>query len=243
MSTLLAPLAEAIGTIAVEANKIASRVAAANEKQSGKLIHEAIKTSEDPKVVKFREFEEATLAKVEAARKQVEEYVKATQVPAGETISDEELETLKAQHKDMRAKVKAATDLAKMQPDYTEEWLKSLPEMLTFRGNTGKASGSQTGVARPRLSGVKIDGVDFVSTKKDKDGNVVPSVTFTAVAAEIVKREKAAGAKDCALTAADLFAAAEATNSDWRNAASVEFSYAGKTANYMLTVFPQQASE
>lgn len=243
MSTLLAPLAEAISTIAAEANKIASRVAAANEKQSGKLIHETIKTSNDPKVVKFREFEEAALAKVEAARKQVEEYVKATLVPTGETISDAELETLKSQHKDMRAKVKAATDLAKMQPDYTEEWLKSLPEMLTFRGNTGKASGSQTGIARPRLSGVKIDGVDFVSTKKDKDGNIVPSVTFTAVAAELVKRERAAGNKDCALTAADLFAAAEATNSDWRNASSVEFVYAGKTANYMLTVFPQQASE
>ena len=241
MSTLLTPLAEAIASIAIDANTIAYRVSAANEKQSGKLIHEAIKTSDDPKVVKFREFEEAALAKVEAARKQVEEYVKATLVPAGETISDEELETLKAQHKDMRAKVKAATELAKMQPDYTEEWLKSLPEMLTFRGNTGKASGSQTGVARPRLSGVKIDGVDFVSTKKDKDGNVVPSVTFTAVAAEIVKREKSAGAKDCALTAADLFAAAEATNSDWRNSASVEFVYAGKTANYMLTVFPQQS--
>ncbi len=241
MSTLLTPLAEAIASIAVEANKIATRVSAANEKQSGKLIHETIKTSDDPKVVKFREFEDAALAKVEAARKQVEEYVKATLIPTGETISETELETLKSQHKDMRAKVKAATELAKMQPDYTEEWLKSLPEMLTFRGNTGKSNGSQTGIARPRLSGVKIDGVDFVSTKKDKDGNVVPSVTFTAVAAEIVKREKAAGAKDCTLTAADLFAAAEATNSDWRSASSVEFAYAGKTANYMLTVFPQQS--
>lgn len=243
MSTLLTPLAEAIASIAVEANKIATRVSAANEKQSGKLIHETIKTSDDPKVVKFREFEEAALAKVEAARKQVEEYVKATLIPTGETISETELETLKSQHKDMRAKVKAATELAKMQPDYTEEWLKSLPEMLTFRGNTGKSNGSQTGVARPRLSGVKIDGVDFVSTKKDKDGNIVPSVTFTAVAAEIVKRERAAGNKDCALTAADLFAAAEATDSNWRSASSVEFVYAGKTANYMLTVFPQQVSE
>lgn len=43
------------------------------------------------------------------------------------------MEALKQAHKDAKAKVKAAIDLAKMQPDYSTTWEEALPAMLTFR--------------------------------------------------------------------------------------------------------------
>lgn len=238
MSSLLSPLADAIAQVIEESNVVARRVIASQERQSGKQIFETIKTSEDPKVVKFREFKEQLLAKLEAAEKATEEYVKAELLGAAETISDEEMETLRQQHRDAKAKVKAAIDLAKMQPDYTSAWEESLPAMLTFR--KGGSVGAATGIKRPRLDSAQINGEAFSVIKKNaKTGEVTEGVTFTAIALELVKREKANGS-DVKVTSADLVAAAAATDANWQSSNSVEFVWAGPSANYTLTVFPKQ---
>lgn len=237
MSSLLTPLADAISQVIEESNKQARRVIASQERQSGKQVFETIKTSDDPKVVKFREFKDTLLAKLEAAETAISDYVKSEILSAGETISDEEMEALKQAHKNAKAKVKAAIDLAKMQPDYNTAWEEALPAMLTFR--KGAAVGSTSGTKRPRLDSAKIDGVDFSVTRKSAKGEVTEGVTFTAIALELIKREKAAGA-EVKITSADLIAAATSTDENWQSSDSVEFVWTGKTQNYTIVVFPKQ---
>lgn len=241
-STLLDALQSSITTLVESANALSARVAASTEQTSNKLVHEAVEASTDPDVVKFREWKEKALAQIAAKEAVVYEAVRASLKTDAKPMTDEEIEAAKQEHSALRAKYRAALTFVEMQPDYTEEWKANLPEFKSFRGGKTAATG-KTGIERPRIADASIDGVPYTATKKDKDGKLSQTISFTALAAEVQRREREAGNKECKVAASELFAAAKETakaegHANWNDATVIEFAYAGKEHNYMLTVHP-----
>lgn len=241
MSSLLSALAPAISQLVEEANTLASRVAASSETTANKLVFEAVQDSDDPVVVKFRQFKEAALAKINEQEEKIYAYVREQLAKkTGDRMTPEEIEAAKATHSDIRAKYRAAMVFAKLQPDFTPAFEASLPEMLSFRG--GSSSAGKTGIARPRIAFAAVDGTEVSVLKDTKDGKV-RGTSFSAVAAEVQRLERADGQTECKVTASELFEAAKATASqeghpDWTTATAIEFAYAGKNHNYMIKVHP-----
>lgn len=232
-------LADQIRAMTDEGNAIARKVADSAERSSNKQVHELIKASEDETVAKWREFEARALAKIESERAKVVDYIRANLMPeAGESLTEEQISTLHEKFKGIRTNVSAAVKFSELQPGYTPEWAATLPKLLTFKGNARKATTGGSNIRRPRLAAATLEGVEFKGEKKNTKGEVVPSVSFTLLAAEIQKRERAAGNSDAKLSAADLLNAADATDANWQNGTGVEFVYAGKDHNYTVTVIP-----
>lgn len=237
MSDFLTLLSEQIDILCRSGNEISGRVATSLAGTDNKAIAEMIANSEDEKVIKFRQTEEAVLAKLEAERSKVVEYLKGQMDTV--VLSEGDIENLKVEWKGIKDNYAAALKYAAMQPGYSVEWAERLPKLNTFKGVASKTG--KTGIKRPRFDGGTIDGSNFSVEKTAKDGTVERSFTLTALALELAKREKTAGNSEFKTTAAELLAAVEesAGGADWRTAVSIKFVVPGQSHNYLVEVFPK----
>lgn len=237
--SFLSVLADQITSLTNQGNTISAKVAASSERSTNKLVHELIKTSDDATVTKWREFEEKALAKLESERAKVAEYVRANLMSdAGETLSQEQIDALHAEFKTLRENVNAAHKFAAMQPGFTPEWAEALPKLSTFKGNASKGASGQSGIRRPRIASITLNGQPFTVEAKNSKGQIVPKATLTGLAAALQKTERDNGNADAKISAGQLLAAIEATDANWQNSTGVDFVYAGKSTNYQITVVP-----
>lgn len=154
-------------------NALAGQIEAATGDQ-GKAVHNLRETSEDPEVLKFRDFVEALDAKREAAVQKIHAYIEKNLLQSS-SMTPEEVEeaktSLKAQRKEInelrglflsRAKIEGADSL--------------LPEI---KGARKSAAAPGSGAPKPRVASITVDGEEMSHETTNKDGETVVKSTFT----------------------------------------------------------------
>ena len=141
------------------ANAIAKRVAA-SQGSFAKDIKDARENSDDEEVVKFREWLEMALAKInentDAINKRI---VEKGIVKGAETLTDEQVKTLKEEHKTHKDAGNKAWDAAETVATILGETMPAKPEVLNLSGKASKGgSGSGTGGRRLRFAKVTVNG-------------------------------------------------------------------------------------
>ena len=215
------------------ANKIATEVAASRV-NVGKVVSEIRKESDDPEVVKFREWKEKVEAALEEKTKAIEDDIKARLVPTSK-MSEETYELKKAEYKELKKKSDSTLKLSKDLAGYSDEYFKDIPELVTLAGGT---AGAATGTKRPRLAHLTIDGAECFIMKPNKDGQMEKSYTFTNAAAVISKATKVK------LNPSELSAAAmeSAKTDDLSTVNEVDFFFSVGDKNFRIVANPAQAA-
>lgn len=218
-----------------EANAIADEVKKSRV-DVNKLTHEMrddVNTTDE--VIKAFQ---AKIAKLDETREKliasVTEHIKAN-LPKSE-MTDEVFKVKSERYAEIRKAIKSTKTLAGNLPGYSEDVFKDMPELKTL---TGATAGTGTGVKRPRLSYLSMNGEEVFVMKdgKDEAGNKteVKSYTFTLAAEKINSAVKGAKVKPSDLSAAAFEAAG---SEDLSN--GVEFNYSvtvnGTTNEYAFRV-------
>lgn len=169
-----------------QANSLVTRINSATT-DKGKLVHDLRSTSDDPRVVSFREWFEMATAEIERRTAAVDEIIKAELMPASEDFNVEEA---KEQYKALRDSVKAALTFVQTVGGYDAESFK-VPDLQNLRG--GSSGGTGQGGKRPRLNRIWV-GDDLISkTVKDPKSQEEREVSNFTLAAQHIS--KAVGAK------------------------------------------------
>lgn len=240
MSTAANPQADVFAAIRVmaetainKANVIAKEVAESRV-NVGKLVSDVKKESTDEKVKVWREWMEKMENEMEKRTKVVEDDIKARLIPVSK-MSEEVFTTKKEEYKELKKQSDSTLKLAKDLPGYSDEYFKEVPALVTLAGGT---AGTSTGVKRPRLSFLSINGAECFVEVTDKEGAKSKSYTFTNAAQTISKAAKTK------VSPSDLSAAAlEAAKTDnLSDVNDVEFSYSVNGTSYMIHAIPAQAA-
>lgn len=168
-----------------EANKVAETIASATT-DVGKFVHEVRQNSDLDWIVEYRAWLEKANAAIEAKTKQIDERIRAEVLPAQQ--ADVNVDELKEKYAHLKEEITAARKYLKVL-GVDEKAMESLPDLKTLRGGTTKA-GAGTGGKRPRLSEVKVDGAPVFTEKRNDDGTVTQSASFTVTAQHLSKITK-----------------------------------------------------
>jgi hypothetical protein len=214
-------------------NSAQARIDAATG-DTGKYVHEIRNSSEDPKVVKFRKFEEDLTAKLEKAVAEIEAYIRENLV--GDALTPEQIEEEKNSLKALKSEIDAGEGFFAVA---TKALGADASHLLPKRSNARKSvssGGTGNGGVKPRVTGVYIDDVlcsHTVPAKGDKPER--EASTFTDAVKHISDTLKTkVEVKD--LQGA-YFAAAGVKPEDWATAPDkVEFSYAVGEKNVTVLV-------
>lgn len=215
-------ISEALNTIREQTeagNAVADKVIHADN--ANKLLAEVRETSDDPEIVKYREFLENAYAQLAESEKKIDDYI-LSQGMVDTTPVDVEAETTK--WKEISTTVKAMTNAIKTLPGFDETKLADIPELKSLPG-TRKASTSSggTGVKRPRIASIAVTYPDGTTTDiyETKDGVNNSNLTVLAKSLASTYKRKVE-VKD--LQAA-LFAAAGTDDLNTLDGKPVEFAY------------------
>jgi hypothetical protein len=154
-------LAQVVWNLANELNNDA-RAAQSAMGDNAKKIKEVRESSEDPRIVKFREYEEKTLKALSDAREKVNALItsepQAFGVGSGEVWTDEVAAEKKKAFGEKRKAFRGALDTFKSMAQIMGVEVPGEPTILNFSGKEA-ASGS-TGGKRPRFDSVTVNGVE-----------------------------------------------------------------------------------
>lgn len=141
------------------ANEIAKRVAK-SQGSVAKDIKDARENSDDETVVKFREWLELALAKINEETEKVNKHIVDSGIVAGvETMSDEEVTAAKAEHKTHKDEGNEAWNAAETVAKILGETMPAKPEVLNLSGKASKGGqGTGTGGRRLRFAKVTVNG-------------------------------------------------------------------------------------
>lgn len=185
------------------------------------------------------------IAKLDATREKlvadITEHIKAN-LPKSE-MSDDVFKVKSERYAELRKGIKSTEKLAANIPGFTADALKDVPALKTL---TGATAGVGTGVKRPRLSFLSMNGEEVFVMKdgKDEAGNKTEtkSYTFTLAAEKINSAVKGAKVKPSDLSAAAFEAAG---SEDLSN--GVDFNYSvtvnGATHEFAFKVSQAAGSE
>jgi uncharacterized phage infection (PIP) family protein YhgE len=182
-----------------EANAIAEKVAKSHGSVA-KDVKEARENSDDPTVVKFREWFEKAQAKINEEIEKVNAYITGEGgLVKGNTMTDEEVEKAKAEHKELKKSATEAWAAAETVAKILGAEMPEKPEVLTFSGKPS-AGGAGTGAggrrlrfARVEVNGDEVKNLSAVSQK-------IKSMTGKSVSAADLQKAlfESAGTEDVA---------------------------------------------
>ena len=225
-----------------QANAIATAVK--NKRVNvGKVVHDLRNddATEYAWIKEYQDWKDKADAAIAAKTAEVDAKIKAELVNVSE-MTDEEFEVEKVKYKSFKTSVREAMDLASKQTGFDESLFADLPALLSL--STGKETGTgnagTTGIKRPKLSHITVNGVERFSEKPPKgDGTVERSYTFTNAALFI---SKDSGVK---VSASDLSSVAyEVVGSDnLGDVTSISFTHTvtdkdGVTHSYGIVAIP-----
>ena len=154
-------LAQVVWNLANELNAEA-RAAQSAMGDNAKKIKEVRENSEDPRLVKFREYEEKTLKALSDAREKVNALILSEAdnfgVGSGEVWTDEIATEKKKAFGEKRKNFKAALDTFKSMAGIMGVEVPAEPTILNFSGK--EAAASTSGGKRPRFDSVTVNGVE-----------------------------------------------------------------------------------
>jgi len=167
--------------LATQANNLFVKVQ--NVENVNATIAEIRNTSEDERIVAFREWKEKVEAALLAKELEVDHIIKA------EFIESEpvDIDAVKAAHKELVGKAKALRTV--LTQFAGEAAIHKLPELKSLSGRAVSA-GAGTGSKRPRLQSVTVKGVPVFSTKKEEDGTTTQVASFTVLAQWLSAKER-----------------------------------------------------
>lgn len=183
--------AEMANVLCAQANAIASQLKAVGN--VGKIVSEIRDNSDDEKVVRFREFKTQLLAKLDEAERTVDAHIKASLMPSTDGL---DVEAAKAAYAPLAAQVKAlhtvvGTFAAQTPAGGVPEGL--LTGLLTLKGTQSKASNGESGIRRPRISEITVNGESVFEEKKNEDGTVKHVSNLTVLKLWLDKKYKGHG--------------------------------------------------
>jgi len=217
-----------------EANAIAD--ANASQGKSAQQVKEIRETSEDARLVKFREWLEKQEAAILDARKQADEVALSLLADKGETWDEKTADAKKDEHKVLKKQIADAKSALATILGMSGVEMPEFTEVKNFGGSVSKSGGSGTsGISRPRFSDITLNGVSLKQGDK--------RATLTQVS------QKVKSDTGQTVTAGDLFALlteANGGNSDYStmNDISIEFTQTDKDGvvhTYKVTVFKAEA--
>lgn len=174
----IAQLVEAATAKYGEANAIAEKVAKSHGSVA-KDVKEARENSEDPTVVKFREWFEKAQAKINDEVEKINAYIVGEgAIVKGATMTEDEIAKAKETHKELKRAAAEAWGAAETVAKILGATMPEKPEVLTF---SGKASSGSTGTggrrlrfARVEVNGAEVKNLSAVSQQiKSKTGKSV----------------------------------------------------------------------
>lgn len=144
-----------------EANAIAEKVAKSHGSVA-KDVKEARENSEDPTVVKFREWYDKAQAKINEEIEKVNAYILGEGgLVKGNTMTDDEVDKAKDEHKAIVKSAKEAWSAAESVATILGETMPAKPEVLTFSGKpSSQGAGGATGGRRLRFDRVEVNGAE-----------------------------------------------------------------------------------
>ena len=154
-------LAQVVWNLANELNNDA-RAAQSAMGDNAKKIKEVRENNDDPRIVKFREYEEKTLKALSDAREKINALITSEPqtfgVDSSEVWTDDVAKAKKEAFSEKRKSFRAALDTFNSMCELMSVEKPAAPEILNFSGNVA-ASGS-TGGKRPRFDSVTVNGVE-----------------------------------------------------------------------------------
>lgn len=160
-----------------QANAIAAKIAASKHGQGG-LVHELAfedETVTDKTVLAFREWVNKLDAAREAKVEEVYAYIKAN-LMSTEAV---DVEALTEQYKALKDQIKSGVNYVKVaDPNFTEETLADVPELVSLRGGTVSTSGTKGETKRPRIAQIWVNGEPI--NGKGPKGQTVSNLTTLA---------------------------------------------------------------
>lgn len=168
-------------SLAGQANDLFVKVQSAENVNA--TVAEIRNTSDDERIVAFREWKEKADAAILAKETEIDALIKA------EMISQEpiDLEAVKAAHKELVGKAKALRTV--LTQFAGEAAIHNLPDLKSLSGRAVSA-GQGTGGKRPRLQSVTVNGTPVFSEKTNDDGTKTQVASFTVLAAYLSKDAK-----------------------------------------------------
>lgn len=141
-----------------EANEIAAKVAKSHGSVA-KDVKEARENSDDPTVVKFREWFEKAQAKINDEIEKINAYIVGEGgLVSGNTMTDAEVEEAKAQHKELKKSATEAWAAAETVAKILGAEMPEKPEVLTFSGKPSAGGAGVSGGRRLRFAKVEVNG-------------------------------------------------------------------------------------
>lgn len=145
--TILGQKIDAANALATEAQKILGN--------SAKTLRDARENSEDPEVVKFREWLDKANAQINERTEKIDKHIRESLGLSG-AWTEEETKAKRAEHKALRDEIKELRSVVDGMVKYTGETLPDMPDVLNFSGTV--STGGATGVRRLRLDKVEVNG-------------------------------------------------------------------------------------
>lgn len=207
---------------AEQANALHARVQAAENVNA--TIAEVRNTSDDPRIVAFREWKAQADAAILAKENEIDAIIKAELV----SVEPIDLEKIKAEHKSIVTK---ARDLEKaLKSVVGEAAVVNLPTLKSLSGRAVSASGGSGG-KRPRIQSIVVDGVEVYEEVEDKDkaGNKLGTkshvASFTVLARWMGSKEQTGVKVDVSSLQQACFAAAKTDDLSSLDGKPVSFPY------------------
>lgn len=223
---------EQIKSDAAKANKAHATIAA--QEDSAKAAFELRETSDDPEVVKFRQWFEAANAEIEKRVAAVTDYIKGNLI---KSMSAEDVAAAQATYDAAKTSYESGLNyLVSVHPDAKDEIKAWVTQAVPVAGKRSRKASAGTGEGgiKPRVKSVSVNGKTATMTVKTKDGDQDKS-NFTA-AALMLATDEYAGTK---VEVKDLQSAwlSAAKVDDWKNAPdTVEFSFSAGEKNFTILV-------
>lgn len=224
-------LIERANSVVAELKEVAGKLNRTGDR--GKLISEAIESSEDADVVKLRAQIQKAHDAINKLTAQAEELVK----PTLEIPSEEEINTLKAEQKRLSALFNTydTTFVNEVKSNYPELSLTNyFGELPKGKGTSSAATGN--GPARPRVSSVEVSDSQNGTYNKVTLGTKSDGTKASTFSALIVFLKKDA---DASVSASELHDAWLKQNgvSDWNSVPEVStFTYSVNSKTYWVRV-------
>ena len=159
MSDAVAQLVEVAAGKFAEANAIAEKVAKSHGSVA-KDVRTAREESDHAAVVKYREWYEKAMAKINDETEKINALILSEGIVQGNTMTEDEVKAAKEEHKSLLKAAKELWGSAETVAQYTNAEMPAKPEVLTFSGKPSSQAGGASGGRRLRFAKVEVNGVE-----------------------------------------------------------------------------------
>lgn len=236
MASVFAAFAEQYEIVAAQANKLADQLNHAGN--TTKLVHEVRddKETTDETILKYREW----YSQVNEAILKNQAAVEAHIVSAGLIdTTPVDVPTATTQYKELKTQANAMKGAIKVFPGH-EDVLDKLTALQPVSGVRVGTGGGGTGIRRPRLASITVDGDEVFTTVKAKDGSDKKVANFTNTAIHLGKINNVKVDSEAIRSAA--FAAAGTEDLATLNGKPISFNFSVGDNNYAIVATPSVAS-